>query len=424
MSQRYRHEHDQAEVDLIARTHAVTLHVSKTEALAAERRDDEDLINQLREVNQELVLATLRSHELAEEAEEAHALVALRELRFRSLVKAVAAIVWTADADGWVRFDPQWHVLTGLVVGGPPSQWDWLEGVHVADREHVRATWAASVASGSVYECEHRLSGRDAGCTWVQARAVPVRGDRGQVLEWIGMMDDITSRKLVEEARERFIGVLGHDLRTPLTAINMGAASMATSGDLPARHLRTVEIVGKCAGRMGRMIGDVLDFARGRLGGGIPLTPQLTNFGRICRDVVTELVTIHPDRRIVLETSGDLVGVWDVDRVQQVVANLVGNAVEHGGDPVRLSVRDDGDDVVLVVNNKNLGPPVPAELLPLLFEPFRRGAAGDESSSGLGLGLYIVSEIVRAHRGTIVVTSSEAEGTTFTSRWSRYLRGR
>jgi signal transduction histidine kinase len=102
-----------------------------------------------------------------------------------------------------------------------------------------------------------------------------------------------------------------------------------------------------------------------------------------------------------------------------VVSNLVGNALEHGVDPVRVTIRGQGDEVVLEINNQNLGPPVRAELLPLLFEPFRGGAPDDHHRTGLGLGLYIASEIVRAHGGTIEATSSLAEGTTVRSRWPR-----
>jgi PAS domain S-box-containing protein len=385
------------------------------------RGQTDQLHQQLREVNQRLVLATLHAHELAEEAEHARGVATLSELRLRTLVNSIAAIVWTADAGGFIRFDASWHVLTGLTQVEPSSQWDWLGGVHPDDRQRVRAAWAAAVDGGTVYECEHRLVTPEGNIAWVQASAVPILGAHGQVREWIGLMADITPRKLVEEARDRFVGVLGHDLRTPLTAIVMAADQLTSEPEmLEPQQIVVVGLIRKCAWRMQRMVVDVLDFARGRLGGGIPISPAPANFGEACRDAVTELRSVHAARRIVLEMSGDLDGVWDVGKVQQAVSNLVGNALEHGVDPVRVSVRSEADDVVLEVNNQNLGPPLPAEILPQLFEPFRRGPARSDSA-GLGLGLFIVKEIVRAHGGAIEVTSSEAEGTTFSSRWSRRL---
>jgi PAS domain S-box-containing protein len=373
----------------------------------------------LREINERLVLATLRAQELAEDAEAARAMAALSERRFRSLVDSIAAIVLSADTTGWIRFDPRWHVLTGLAAIEPPGRWDWLEAVHAADRDRVRQEWMAAIATGTIYESEHRLYRRDRSIAWVAARAVPIRDEGGRIVEWMGLMADITDRKLVEEARERFIGVLGHDLRTPLTALKMGAEHLFDSPELHPSLLGAVGIMRRCSARMQQMIVDVLDFTRGRLGGGIPVSPRAADFGSACRDVVAELSTIHPGRQILIETSGDLQGEWDLSRVQQVVSNLVGNALEHGQDPVQVTVTGELDDVVLAVQNRNLDRPVPTALLPLLFEPFRRGDARDDST-GLGLGLYIVSQIVHAHGGTIAVTSTEAEGTTFTSRWSRH----
>jgi PAS domain S-box-containing protein len=372
----------------------------------------------LRDVNEQLVLSMLRQQQLAEAAALANAQLARSEMRFRALVDSIAAIVWSADARGWIRFDPAWHVMTGLEASDPPDRWDWLQGVDDADRERVRAAWDHAIATGSTYECEHRLKLRDGRKIWVQARAVPIPGEGLPVLEWMGMMADITSRKLVEEARERFIGVLGHDLRTPLSAIRLCAESLERMEE-PEDRAHLSAIIGRSVGRMNRMIADVLDFTRGRLGGGIPLSPVKGDFDGICRESVTELRAAFPDRTITYQASGDPAGTWDVDRIAQVVANLVANAVQHGVDPVRVTVRGEGDEVVLVVNNKNAGEPIPEVLLPHLFEPFRRGAADDHTRQGLGLGLYIVSEIVRAHDASIAVTSTATDGTTFTSRWPR-----
>jgi signal transduction histidine kinase len=279
----------------------------------------------------------------------------------------------------------------------------------------VRETWTEAVATASPYECQHRIRSRSGGYGWVAARAVPVP-KTGTVREWIGMMTDISDRVRVEQAREQFIGILGHDLRNPLNAILMGVELL---GDLPESHASVVARVARSAHRIEAMIRDLLDFARGRLAGGIPVEPRPCDLQALCEEVVEEMQQAHPDRAIRFEAAGDLRGEWDPDRVEQVVSNLIGNAVTHGTGPVRVTGRDEGDEVVTTVHNQ--GPAIPTAALPILFEPFTRPVQERPGarSKGLGLGLYIASEIVQAHGATISVASKEGQGTTFTIRWPR-----
>jgi len=243
------------------------------------------------------------------------------------------------------------------------------------------------------------------------ARAAPVP-TQGPVREWIGMMTDVSDRVRVEEARERFIGILGHDLRNPLGAILMGVEVL---GDLPEPHTHVVTKLARSAHRMAALIHDVLDFAHGRLGGGIPVAPTPCDLREVCNDIVEEMRQAYPARVISFEAVGDLRGEWDPDRVEQVLSNLLGNAITHGAGPIHVTIRDQGDEVVTTVHND--GPPIPDALIPTLFEPFT-STAQDSSTpgghEGLGLGLYIASEIVHAHGGTIAVSSTQGEGTTFT----------
>ena len=139
----------------------------------------------------------------------------------------------------------------------------------------------------------------------------------------------------------------------------------------------------------------------------------------LCEEVIEEMQQAHPARMLSFEAAGDLRGQWDPDRVEQVISNLLGNAVAHGTGPVRVTCRDKGDEVVTTVHNQ--GRPIPAAAIPTLFEPFTRAAPDVDGAraKGLGLGLYIAAEIVHAHGGTISVTSTADDGTTFTIRWPR-----
>lgn len=212
---------------------------------------------------------------------------------------------------------------------------------------------------------------------------------------------------------EMFNAVLGHDLRNPLNAILTSAHVLQrrVADDLAQETARRIVSSGQ---RMSRMIEDVLDVSRVRLGGGVPLRRERTELLGVVQRVVHEHQTACPDRSIELTHEGALQGNWDAGRLAQVVSNLIGNALQHGDRTAPVEVSLDGtraEAVCVVVANRGRIPP---ELLPHIFEPFRGGAqrAGG-GSERLGLGLFIVQEIVRAHEGTVSVHSSEDQRTEF-----------
>ncbi len=210
--------------------------------------------------------------------------------------------------------------------------------------------------------------------------------------------------------RDQFVGILGHDLRSPLGAISAGAALLAhTAGD-DQRQAKVAARILTSAQRMGRMIADLLDLTRTRLGGAIPLNTVGTDLQRVCEEVVLEAQATYPDAVVRFESHGDVSGQWDPDRLAQVVANLVGNAIEYGGKtPVTLIAAEAGDVVTFTVHNH--GDPIPPRSQAGLFEPLARGTS--DGTHNLGLGLFIARAIVVAHGGEIRVTSTEQSGTTF-----------
>jgi signal transduction histidine kinase len=214
--------------------------------------------------------------------------------------------------------------------------------------------------------------------------------------------------------REEFIAVLGHDLRNPLSSVITGSAFLLDISD-EARHRTILERIHSSGQRMARMIDDVLDFARGRLGGGIAVAPeQVHDVAEVAGRVVAEIAGAHPEctLRVTYRNTGP--AQVDPGRVGQMMSNLVANAVQHGapGEPVDVAVEGNAGAVRFAVTNR--GEPIPAELLPRLFQPYVRGV-GSRPRAGLGLGLYIASEIARAHGGSIEVSSTPEAGTTFTA---------
>ncbi|NMO17998.1 HAMP domain-containing histidine kinase [Pyxidicoccus fallax] len=260
------------------------------------------------------------------------------------------------------------------------------------------------------------------GTRTINATYVPHVLPDGTVAGYVSTILDVTERLRAEKERERtsrfrehFLGVVSHDLRNPLSAILAGANALLHAGTLDERQGRMVARIARSAAGMERMIGDLLDFTRVRLGDGFPLEPVPTHLDALCQEVLEELGVAWPARELRSGLTPLPAGRWDRHRLTQAVSNLLGNALQHSpeGTPVTVTTRAEGSFAVLEVHNG--GDPIPAELQPHLFEPFRRGAHSP-GRRGLGLGLYIAHEIVRAHGGTLEVQSSAEEGTTFTMR--------
>jgi signal transduction histidine kinase len=210
--------------------------------------------------------------------------------------------------------------------------------------------------------------------------------------------------------RERLVAIVGHDLRNPLTAITMAARILSQSGLAP-RDAELVDRIQTCASRMTRMIAQILDFARIRAGMTFDLEFASANLPKICSAMIDELRMGRPDQRIELDVHGNSNVVCDADRIAQVFSNLVGNAIQYGTRPlVTVTMRDAEPDAVAIAVH-NFGPPIPASAQATLFDAFYKE---DDRSNGIGLGLFIASEIVRAHQGSITVRSPDRDGTTFT----------
>lgn len=226
----------------------------------------------------------------------------------------------------------------------------------------------------------------------------------------------------VDQSRDLFLAILSHDLRNPLNSIAMSASLLP--------HLLQSNQVSEMAsqittnaGVMGRMIRDLLDYTRTRLGAGMPVSPAPLDLSVLGQELYDEFRTAHPKRKIHFQSEGDLRGNWDADRLRQAISNLLGNAIQHSPEtaPVELRLNGDTHNVVLVVHNG--GPPIPPGELAKVFNPLVRGSSAEHPKANrpgsIGLGLYIARAIAESHGGSIDVTSSEEEGTAFTMRLPR-----
>ena len=242
---------------------------------------------------------------------------------------------------------------------------------------------------------------------------------------------DITEQKRVLAEREElvrqlqdavrygeiFAGILGHDLRSPLSAIVMGSqVLLGRVGD--ERALKVVGRILSSSERMGRMIEQLLDFTRARSGGGIAIERRTVDLGLLCADIVAEVEAAHGGSTLRVETRGEPFGEWDADRLAQVISNLTSNACQHGEPGTIVHVELDGSMAELIELTVSNEGEVPAEILPVLFDPFRKTHHRRQHSDGLGLGLFISQQIVLSHGGTIQVASANGR-TTFVVRLPR-----
>jgi len=225
----------------------------------------------------------------------------------------------------------------------------------------------------------------------------------------------LLDERATNELREQFIAILGHDLRNPLHAVFAGGELLERRLTDPAQRMIASRIKTH-ARRMSSLINDVLDFARGRLGGGIGLElAEVDNITDGLTSVIEELQVAQPDCRIQSHIDVNRSVPCDLGRLQQVASNLLGNALTHGkpGSPIKITARTDEHDLVLQV--WNAGIPIPPESIGKIFAPFWRNSVSP-NRNGLGLGLHICSQIVQAHQGQIAVTSTAEHGTQFTVR--------
>jgi signal transduction histidine kinase len=221
----------------------------------------------------------------------------------------------------------------------------------------------------------------------------------------------------VDQSRELFLAMLGHDLRAPLNATVLSAEVLARSGQLDDEHAAIASRITTFGHVMSGMIHDLLDFTQTRLGDGIPLSVAPLDFRMLGEEILDEFRAANPDRRLQFEAVGDLKGTWDGARLRQVLSNLIGNAIEHGHERSVIGVVASSEGLNVIVTVANGGPVIASSALPTLFDPLVRGTSMPRSNKrreGIGLGLYIARQIVIAHGGTISVASSEATGTVFT----------
>ncbi|RKI63384.1 response regulator [Corallococcus sp. AB049A] len=349
--------------------------------------------------------------------------------RFRLAARATQDAIWEWDSQtDTLEWSSGGRDLLGTLENPRVSRQDWWhERIHPDDLATVRRSFRDAIAGGeNLWRSSHRFL--DARGTWrdVEDQALIVRDGAGAVVQVVGALRDVTARKQLEreshqnaDFERQLIGIVSHDLRTPLSAVLL-SASLLERTSLDEAQEKRVRRIRASAERAVRMIRDLLDFTVVRHGG-LTLHPQDADFHALVDAAVEEVRSQAPGRVLLHSWTGDGAGTWDADRLAQVVSNLLGNALAYGDPaaPIQVVSRGEADGVVLEVHNA--GAPIPEDLLPRLFAPLERGTPHRENRAdrSIGLGLFIVRQVVQAHGGTVSVTSTAEAGTTLTVRLPR-----
>lgn len=350
-----------------------------------------------------------------------------REEKFRQLADSMPQIVWMANSNGRMDYaNERWYEFTGF-----DRNIDINESrehiFHPDDLNRFRSAWLTAVTTGQPYQAEYRFKNKMGGYRWFLSRALPVKNEKGRVIRWFGTSTDIDIQKQNEidlaEAifsRDEFISIASHELKTPITSLKLQIQMLQRSIDIEKNRLppveklaKSLEITSRQSRRLEGLVEELLDVTRARAG---KLKFQFEDFdlselvSEILERLRHQIQEAKIELRLVL-TPG-ITGHWDRSRLDQVIVNLIINSIKYApGKPV--TIRTGNQKGAAYFSIKDEGPGIPKEKQHLIFQRFERVTDSD-SVAGLGLGLFLVKQIVDGHRGEIKVESEIGRGTLFT----------
>lgn len=336
------------------------------------------------------------------------------EEKFRILGESIPQMVWSAEPDGSMDFfNARWTEFTGMSAEDSIG-WGWKKAIHNEDLIKSMVKWETSLATGDVFESEMRLRSKDGNFRWFIARAFPIRDEQNQIIKWFGSSTDIHEHKLLEEKKDEFIGIASHELKTPLTSLKAYIQLIRRSmngrinGSSHVYMNKTNNYIKKLTG----LIDDLLDVSRiqaGKMRFDM-VTVNFDDFVRECVENFSNTVSTH-QFKISGSTKARITG--DKQRLEQVFINFLSNAVKYspGKDRVDIILSNKDGQAVVCVKDDGIG--IPKEKISKIFHRFYRVENLSPHFSGLGIGLYIASEIVRRHNGECWVESDEGRGARF-----------
>lgn len=349
------------------------------------------------------------------------------EETFRTIANTLPQIVWSALPDGYHDyFNDRFYEITGLPRGSSFGV-EWIGLVHKDDENKLWQAWQKSLDTGEPYNVEYRIKHRNGQYRWTLARALPIRNEGGKIIRWMGTSTDIHEQKLAQEQlqeavqiREEFLSIASHELKTPLTTIQLQTQlelrSLAKDRNetiSKSIYQTTLKNIERQIQQLVRLVEDMLDVSRIRSG---RLILDTKPFGMcdLLQTVVQKMASQFENSGMpapTIEVCAQAWGKWDPIRIEQVIVNLLTNAIRYGSKkPVTIKLEATNTKVKLSVKDGGIG--IAKDSLQSVFDRFER-ATKTSATKGLGLGLYISKKIIQAHGGRIWAESELGNGSTF-----------
>lgn len=338
--------------------------------------------------------------------------LSLSEERFRLLGDMIPHIVWTAGPDGSIDYyNKKLDDYTGFTFSETVGT-GWLDLIHDDDRPRTIEEWQEAVSTGEMFEAEYRLKRKDGQYRWFLARALPLR-DGKNIVKWFGSATDIHDQKMLEEKKDEFIGIASHELKTPLTSIKAYMQLLQTMVPEGSTLKNYVKKTNGFVDKLNGLITELLDVSKIQAGK-LQFNMEQIDLSVLVRESVESVQHSSTTHKIIIEDDLPIRKVTgDKMRLEQVLINFLTNAVKYSPQANKVIVKAWEEDDRVIVSVRDFGLGIPRENQKKIFDRFYRVEGLSPHISGLGIGLYIASEIVRRHKGKVWVESEEGKGSTF-----------
>ena len=335
---------------------------------------------------------------------------------FKSYAEAMPQMAFIANAKGdIIFFNQRWYEYVDGMVG--TEGWGWKDKPihHPDDLQIAIDRWSHSLKTGEPYEIQYRLRRHDGEYRWHLGRALPLRDKIGHITHWLGTNTDIHDQKRAMEQRDEFIGIASHELKTPLTSIKAYGQVLQKSFESEgnSKSVQMLKRMNEQITKLTTLVSDMLDVTKIE-SGKLVINADTFEFNELVRETVQDLQLTTNKHKIELELGKDIIIHCDRERIGQVITNFITNAIKYSPESDRIIVRTTSDKQCITFSVQDFGIGIPENQLQSIFEQFFR-VQGKELKTipGLGLGLYIASEIVRRQGGKIWVESESGKGSTF-----------
>jgi len=334
-------------------------------------------------------------------------------LQFSQMADSIIQMVWVTDALGMHEYyNKRWYDFTGTTFEETKGE-GWNHMFHPDDREMAWEKWSHCLKTGEPYEIEYRLKKHTNEYVWVLGRAAPFYNSEGEIIKWFGTCTDIHDQKLLQDQKDDFISIASHELKTPITTLKASLQLMKKMVDNPSPQLMAslVDRANRSMDKVGTLIEDLLNTSKYNHG---QLHLNNTRFP-VSKVIDDCCALIRHEKEVTIRTTGDLnLQVYaDEDRLGQVITNFITNAIKYAPQSKEITIHIAKKEGKVEVSVNDQGPGIAKDKLANLFDRYYRVDTSGSQYSGLGLGLYICSEIIKRHDGEIGVTSEYGKGSSF-----------